>query len=88
MFEIIKNAELPPKARGSGRPIIYPFPQMEVGDGFDAPDDMGGKVNGASRRRDLLGSAARFWAKHHNPSAKFATRVMSETGMVRCVRIV
>lgn len=86
MFEIIKNTELPPLKAGKGGVAIYPFAAMEVGDGFDAPRDMGEGKTGADRRRNSIGVCANRWAKRHNPTAKFTTRLLNDD-FVRCVRI-
>ena len=80
-FEIIKNAEVP-----KGRRSAYPFAQMEVGDGFDAPRDLGTGKNGADKRQNTVSSAARTWARKHSPAAQFTVRLLNET-TVRCVRI-
>lgn len=82
-FEIIKNAEIPQDRRG--RQPIYPFAQMEVGDGFDAPRDKGVKGKKDLRLAAIYGAAAGYRAKY-NSAAKFAIRILDEN-TVRCVRI-
>ena len=86
MFEIIKNAELPKRKKGGGRKAIYPFSVMEVGDGFDVPGDMG-TAGGTVKRMKSVSSAARYYVKRHNPTAKFAVRALVMTDIVRCVRV-
>lgn len=85
MFEIIKNAELPPN-RGRYSASAYPFAEMGVGDGFDAPRDMGKRQNGTDARQNIISCCARGWAKRHNPNARFTVRLIDEN-TVRCVRI-
>ena len=70
MFEVIKNAGVPESKRK------YPFPQLEVGDAFDAPV--------ASRNR--ISSCCLSWAKNNNPTAKFTVRALDEN-TVRCTRV-
>ena len=79
-FKIIKNAELPRKR------VIYPFDKMEIGDGFDAPDDQGKYKNGISKRYNRINVSAKDYVKRHNPNAKFAMRRLNKT-TIRCVRI-
>lgn len=87
-FEIIKNAEIPvnPRGRSGDRTPIYPFAKMEVGDGFDAPRDMGVTGQNRDTRQSRISSCCRLWAKRNNPSAKFTVRLLDEN-TVRCVRI-
>lgn len=37
-FTIKNNAKLPPKRNGRGRPLIYPFASMKVGQVAEFPD--------------------------------------------------
>ena len=69
---------------------IYPFEQMNVGDYFDAPDDMGSvgdNFSKSARRHSILGSA-RNYTKAHNRHARFTTALIYEDGqnIVRCWR--
>lgn len=83
MFEVKSGVPVPPNSRGLKK--IYPFDEMEVGDHFEAPDDMGRGKIGSSIRQSRVANSARMWAKKHNPAAKFTTRKID--GVVRCWRI-
>ncbi len=72
MYLIEKN--IPLAAKAGGRPRVYPFPQMKVGDSFYVN---GGKTTGA------VSAAACYHAK--NRGGKFAVR--EEGKGVRCWRI-
>jgi len=85
MFEVIKNAELPNSKRGFGSGI-YPFPQLEIGDGFDAPRDMGRSKYGTDKRQMSIAASSRVYARRHNIASKFVTRLLDDN-TVRCVRI-
>ena len=85
MFEIIKNAP-PPVENHRGKPKLYNFDLMDVGDAFDAPRDMGTGHNKEDKRQNSIGTSANIWAKRHNPTAKFTTRLYDEH-TVRCHRI-
>ena len=84
-YEIIKNAEIPSKGHG-GRLSIYPFASLDVGDGFDAPRDMGKYANGKDKRRNSMAASATSYVKRRNTSAKFTVRILDEN-TIRCVRI-
>jgi hypothetical protein len=84
-FAIIKDAG-PAPARKGGGVSIYPFAQMEVGDAFDAPRDIGRQKSGNDRRQGIVSACARGYAKKHNPTAKFVTRLIDEN-TVRCWRV-
>lgn len=85
-FEIIKSAEIPQNWKsGGGSYAKYPFAQMEVGDGFDAPRDMGKTKFGQCARQNSVGACARGFTKRHNPTAKFTVRMLDKN-TVRCVR--
>ena len=71
---------------------VYPFEEMvEVGDYFDAPDDMGSVLaqEGKSARRHSILSSARNFARRHNPAFKVATTIWYDRNvpMVRCQRV-
>lgn len=79
-----------------GKPIrrprsVYPFEEMDVGDYFDAPDDMGhvGKDFAKSARRHSILSSARNYALRHDRWARFTTALLYEEGrsIVRCWRV-
>lgn len=78
-FRIIRN--VPPLERAR----TYPFPDMEVGDAFDAPRDLGKCPRGCDRRQKSINSAACNWARRNNPSARFTTSLIDEN-TVRCRR--
>lgn len=82
-YEIIKNAEIPCK-RADG-PCKYPFAQMQVGDGFDAPRDMGKTKSGGDCRQRDISARVRIWALKNNREAKFTVRILDDA-TVRCVR--
>lgn len=83
MFEIDKDIPVAP--RNATKPATYPFAQMEVGDSFAAPRDLGlyGKID---KRQNIIGASARGYARRHNPSAQFTVRLIDEN-TVRCWRI-
>jgi hypothetical protein len=83
MFKIIKNADLP---IGKIRPV-YPFEYLEVGDGFDAVDNLGHTKTGLSRRKTgIKNSMARF-RRLINPDAKFVVGLHpNDPDTLRCVR--
>lgn len=69
----------------------YPFEQMEIGDCFDAPDNMGqveGYLTKSARRHSILASARKY-AKKSNPSFKVTTSLVTENGqnIVRVWRV-
>lgn len=82
MFEIIKAATIPLKIGGMHE---YPFAQMDVGDGFDAPRDMGKFKSGTDRRQSSISANARHYVRRHNSAAKFTVRIIDEH-TVRCIR--
>ena len=80
MFEISKT-RLPIPPSKTGRQAIYPFCTMEVGEHFDAPDDMGKSNVGASKRQSSISATSR---KPAFKDKKFATRKVD--GIIRCWR--
>jgi hypothetical protein len=83
MFKIIKNADLP---IGKIRPV-YPIEHLEVGDGFDAVDNLGHTKMGHSRRKTgIKNSIARF-RRLVNSDAKFVVGLHpKDPEILRCVR--
>ena len=78
-FKIIKN--VPPlgrSQRGGGGKAMYNFADMEVGNAFDAPRDMGTYMNGQDKRRSIIISGAYRYCKEHNPTAKFTTILLDD----------
>jgi hypothetical protein len=60
---------------------------MKVGDGFEAPRDMGRSSDGKKdRRAGSICCSANTWARRNNSTAKFTTICVNEN-TVRCVRI-
>ena len=72
---------------GFGRPTIYPFADMAVGDSFDAPNDMGFTARKCSRRGNSICYCSRGYAKKYNPTAKFTTRTIDDGATIRCWRV-
>lgn len=70
---------------GGSKAPIYPFPDMDIGDCFDAPRDMGMSGN-SDRRQRSISSAAHGWAIRNKPEAAFTTRLVGGE-IVRCWRI-
>lgn len=71
---------------------VYPFEEMvDVGDCFDAPDDMGWVLGqeGKSARRHSILSSARNFARRHDANFKVATTIWYDRNiaMVRCQRV-
>lgn len=71
---------------------VYPFEEMvDIGDYFDAPDDMGHVLNqeGKSARRHSILGSYRNYAARHNPDFKVSTTIFYKDGhpFVRCQRI-
>lgn len=83
-FRIIRNAPPLPPSRPGTAPI-YPFADLEPGDAFDAPRDMGADKFGKDRRLSSVQTSARSWAKRHNPDARFSVRCIDQD-TVRCRR--
>lgn len=84
-FEI--NSVRLPAPTKRGRPTVYPFATMKVGDSFDAPRDQGIRISGKSQR-DVrcaqVTSAAAAYSRRYG--GKFATRII-DLHTVRCWRI-
>lgn len=81
-IKIDKGMPAPPPA--TGRPRIYPFPTMGVGDSFAVP------LTGIIRKSediatDRLRCAAVFYARKNG--GQFTVRSDRENGVVRCWRV-
>lgn len=63
-----------------GRPRIYPFPDMEVGDNFAVPIQPDDKTNGR-----LLRCAARAYSCKYG--GKFTVRIERSKKVIRCWRV-
>lgn len=86
-FKILKGEPLPNPTHdrhGGSRGPMYPFPDMDIGDAFDAPRDMG-MIGKRDARQNSISSAAHGWALRNEPERAFATRLSHAT--VRCWRI-
>lgn len=81
-FKIDKGLPMPNISKG--RPRIYPFPEMEVGDSFAVPitDDasLGNNAN-----TSLLRSAATAYSRKHD--VKFSVTFDRSKKVTRCWRI-
>jgi hypothetical protein len=75
----IKKGISKPEARGRG--TQYPFSAMEVGDCFEAPNDMG-----STKRRNTISSCAWSYARKDGTGKSFSTRVSKDKTMVVCWR--
>ena len=83
MFKIEKDVPMSPAA-DRGRPPIYPFGQMEIGDSFAIPADADGYSSGVNgQRRHKVRIAASAYGKAHG--LRFATRMLPD-GSVRIWR--
>jgi hypothetical protein len=86
-FKIEKDVPIPaiPQA---GRPRLYPFAEMEIGDSFSVPLS-GVRVKANSGYTDKaarnLVSAASIYSK--KCGIKFSTRTLHGEGVVRCWRV-
>jgi hypothetical protein len=83
---IDKNIPIPAAAGRTGRPSLYPFESMEVGDSFAVP--LAGETWGFSKNdKNLtrLSNSSGIFGKKHN--RKFITRTFKDEGVVRCWRI-
>jgi len=84
MFDIVKNAELP----NTRRATPYPFENLDVGDGFDAPDDLGQSPKGTSRRLTGIKNGIARHRKNGNEFVKFLTGPHpTDAFLIRCVRV-
>ena len=86
MIAINKTKHPAPSMTGRGLEPLYPFAQMEVGDSFDAPNDMGASKGGSSKRQSTIISSSYQYAKNHASEAKFTTRKIDEN-TIRCWRV-
>jgi hypothetical protein len=81
-FKIDKN--VPMLKISKGRPRIYPFPEMEVGDSFVVPitDEMESDQDKSSR---LLRSAASAYSRRYG--SKFSVQFQRSKNVTRCWRV-
>jgi len=75
-FIIQSGIPVPERGRNfTGRPAIYPFAQMRVGDSFEVRlSDYTGKRKTINAMQNVLSNCARKYALDHRPGAKFVTR--------------
>lgn len=78
-FKIVRGSEMPEGIGRPGRLTKYPFKDMEVGDAFDVSRTAGKTSRGDDRAQLLVASSANQWAKRHNPSWKFGTRIIDDS---------
>jgi len=74
-FEIEKNVPMPEASPNKGRPRVYPFPEMEVGDSFVVEIE----------DSKLLRSAAGAYSRKYGGT--FTVRIDRKTQEVRCWRM-
>jgi hypothetical protein len=85
MYAIIKNAALPLGIQSSTN--NYPFMQMNVGDGFDAPDDLGKSPKGFSRRLTSIKNGIAKVRHTYGTNLRFVVgRHPEHEDILRCVR--
>lgn len=83
MYYAVFNAPPPPTRK---RRAIYPLHEMEVGQAFDAPRDMGLTSSNTDRRAHAVSCAIYMFRRRRNPSAHFTTRLIDDQ-TVRCWRV-
>lgn len=69
----------------AGRKWRYPFPIMEVGDTFEAPNNLGRCTHGGHRRQNSIAAAAWRYCQVYAPAQRFEARTIGET--VICKRV-
>lgn len=81
-FQIDKGLPIPKIS--TGRPRIYPFPQMEVGDSFAVPitDEI---LSGQNKSARLLSSAATAYARKYG--GRFSVQFDRSNKIMRCWRV-
>jgi hypothetical protein len=81
-FKIDKNVPMPKISKG--RPRIYPFPEMEVGDSFAVPitDDLSlGNNTNSSPLRSVAAAYARKYG------GRFSVQLDRSNKIMRCWRV-
>jgi hypothetical protein len=84
MYQVIKGIGLPERLNSNCH--LYPLEALEVGDGFDVPDDLGVYPSGGSKRMSSLRNAFSQMAKKV-PGWKGKVRLIPGTEMMRAVRV-
>ncbi len=77
MIEIDKGVELPPRARGKGAGVKYPFADLKIGDSFFVP-----LASGRTQYTHVnaVGGSARSWARTQGNGFEFAVRREGDKG--------
>lgn len=84
MYKVIKNIGLP--NRMNSAQYLYPVEDLNIGDGFDVPDDMGVYPSGGSKRMSSIRNAfARMDRKE--PGWRGKVRLIPGTEILRAVRV-
>jgi hypothetical protein len=81
-MEIKSDIPVPPAA--GGRPRVYPFDKMAVGDSFDLPLAGYAAADGSDRVVSRVRSAAKNYARV--TGTEFRVRTIREEGVCRCWR--
>lgn len=84
MYKVIKNIGLP--ARLNSAQYLYPVEDLNVGDGFDVPDDMGVYPSGGSKRMSSIRNAF-VRMSHKVPGWRGKVRLIPGTEILRAVRV-
>lgn len=82
-YDIVKGGKPMPNGY-KGRPLVYPFDRMEVGDTFDAPRDVGLTTSGSDKRQHMIHTSAKRYGQRNGKT--FMVRIVDEY-TVRCKRI-
>lgn len=84
MYKVMKNIGIPNRLNSAQR--LYPIEELEVGDGFEVPDDMGVYPSGGSKRMSSIRNA--FVRKGRaTPGWKGKVRLIPGTQTLRAVRV-
>lgn len=75
-FKIEKGIPIPPSKGGAGRPTLYPFAKMEVGDSFT--------IESARKQQGRMCAIASDYGKRHG--MRFTVRTIGD-GMLRVWRV-
>lgn len=75
MIAVESGVPLPPKK--SGRPGVYPFATMKVGDSFAIPVAPG--KDPSTLTKSMVNTAS-AWARRHDSAVRFSVRLREEEG--------
>ena len=84
MYQVMKGIGIPERLNSNR--YLYPLEALEVGDGFDVPDDLGVYPSGGSKRMSNLRNAFGQMARKV-PGWKGKVRLIPGTEMMRAVRV-